>query len=74
MALKRARILSFVLNKVIKLRVLSKTGCVLGNFFALNMVGVSNPHRPTNTQILVDYHPLPRPRPRLGDPHIQTLG
>lgn len=47
---------------------------ILGLFFAPNMVGVSNPHRPTNNQILVDYPPPPpaggpaHPDPKIRDP------
>ena len=49
--------LSFVLNGVIKFRLLSQTVYVFRICFVLNRVRVSNPQRLTDIQILVEYPP-----------------
>jgi len=58
MALKQEGVHSLlVLNRVIKLRVLSQTGMYFRIFFVLHRVRVSNLQRLTYTQILVEYPP-----------------
>ena len=73
MALKQSVHSLLVLNRVIKLRVLSQTKYVfLGFFFVLHRVRVSNPQRLTCIQILVEYSPPPPPMDKFH--RKQSLG
>ena len=64
-------ILSFVLNRVMKLRVLSQTLFVYKMFYPKQSLRVvSNPQRLTSSQILVEYRPT---HPGLTVPNLKWI-